>query len=80
MIIQKPKVFITRKLPKKIETRMMELFDTTLNETDELLSENELIKVFKTYQIIVPSIADKISRKVINEARAIKIQGHGLIA
>ena len=47
MLVQKPKVFITRKLPKKIETRMMELFDTTLNGTDELLSENELIKVFK---------------------------------
>ena len=47
MIVQKPKVFITRKLPKKIETRMMELFDTTLNESDELLSEHELISVFK---------------------------------
>ena len=68
MIGQKPKVFITRKLPKKIETRMMELFDTTLNESDELLSENELIKVFKQYQIVVPSIADKISSKIINEA------------
>ena len=65
MYKKKPKVFITRRLPKKIETRMMELFDTTLNESDELLSEKELIKVFKTYQIIVPSIADKISQKVI---------------
>ena len=68
MMEQKPKVFITRKLPKKIETRMMELFDTTLNESDELLSENELIKVFKNYQIVVPSIADKISGNIINEA------------
>ena len=51
MIGQKPKVFITRKLPKKIETRMMELFDTTLNESDELLSENELIKVFKNIKL-----------------------------
>ena len=47
MIGQKPKVFITRKLPKKIETRMMELFDTTLNESDELLSEKELIEYLK---------------------------------
>ena len=68
MLVQKPKVFITRKLPKKIETRMMELFDTTLNESDELLSENELITVFKNYEIIVPSIADKISSKVIGGA------------
>ena len=47
---------------------MMELFDTTLNESDELLSEKELIRVFKNYQIVVPSIADKISSNIINEA------------
>ncbi len=43
MYKKKPKVFITRRLPKKIETRMMELFDTTLNEKDVLLTEEELI-------------------------------------
>ena len=47
MIRKKPKVFITRRLPKKIETRMMELFDTTLNEKDTLLSEDELIEACK---------------------------------
>ena len=39
MLKKKPKVFITRRLPRKIETRMMELFDTTLNEKDVLLNE-----------------------------------------
>ena len=65
MIQNKPKVFITRRLPKKIETRMMELFDTTLNEKDILLTESQLKAVFKEYDIIVPSIADSISSKVI---------------
>ena len=64
MISKKPTVFITRKLPKKVETRMMELFNATLNDSDKLLTEEELIKVFQQYQIIVPSIADKISKKV----------------
>tara|TARA_B100000700_G_C14908084_1_gene790805 strand:+ start:204 stop:1181 length:978 start_codon:yes stop_codon:yes gene_type:complete len=69
MIVKKPKVFITRKLPVKIETRMMELFDTTLNEADDvLLSEDQLIEVFKKYEIIVPSIADKITTKVLEKA------------
>ena len=68
MKVKKPTVFITRKLPTKIETRMMELFDTTLNETDVLLSEEQLINVFKTYEIIVPSIADKISAKVLADS------------
>ena len=66
MLNKKPKVFITRRLPKKVETRMMELFDTTLNESDTLLNESELIEVFSKYEIIVPSIADNISEKVIN--------------
>ena len=52
MIQKKPKVFITRRLPKKIEIRMMELFDTTLNEQDVLLTESQLIEVFKKYDII----------------------------
>ena len=56
---QKPKVFITRKLPTKIETRMMELFDTTLNESDELLSEDELIRdkdfTLASTETIIPS-------------------------
>tara|TARA_B100000963_G_scaffold361775_1_gene399444 strand:- start:4026 stop:5000 length:975 start_codon:yes stop_codon:yes gene_type:complete len=68
MIRKKAKVFITRRLPEKIETRMMELFDTTLNDTDVLLKENQLIDVFKNYEIIVPSIADNISQKVIENA------------
>ena len=53
MIRKKAKVFITRRLPEKIETRMMELFDTTLNDTDVLLKENQLIDVFKNYEIII---------------------------
>lgn len=65
---KKPKVFITRRLPNQIETRMMELFDTTLNEKDVLLSEEQLIEVFKNYEIIVPSIADNISDRIINSA------------
>ena len=46
----------------------MELFDTTLNENDVLLTENELINVFRNYEIIVPSIADNISEKVIESS------------
>ena len=66
MLNKKHKVFITRRLPQKIETRMMELFDTTLNEKDVLLTEEQLIDVFKNYEIIVPSIADNISEQVIS--------------
>ena len=68
MLGKKRKVFIRRRLPKKVEIRMMELFDTTLNETDVQLTEKELISVFQNYEIIVPSIADNLSKSVIEEA------------
>ena len=66
MLRKKNKVFITRRLPKKVEIRMMELFDATLNNSDLPLTEEELISVFENYEIIVPSIADNISKKIIN--------------
>ena len=34
MTQKKPVVFLTRKLPDSTETRMRELFDARLNETD----------------------------------------------
>ena len=43
IIPQKPKVIVTRKLPDDIETRMRELFETTLNESDKHFSKEELI-------------------------------------
>ena len=35
----KTKVFVTRKLPDTVETRMMELFDVELNLTDTPLTK-----------------------------------------
>ena len=42
---------------------MVDLFDTILNEK-MFYYEDELIDVFKNYEIIVPSIADNISKKI----------------
>ena len=44
----KPKLILTRKLPETIETRMRELFDATLNETDQALTRDELEAAVKT--------------------------------
>ena len=47
MTQNKPVVFLTRKLPDSTETRMRELFDTRLNETDMPMSDDELRAVVK---------------------------------
>ena len=43
MATKKPLVIVTRKLPEAIETRMMELFNTRLNEDDRPMSQADLI-------------------------------------
>ena len=44
----KPVVVVTRKLPQVVETRMMELFQTRLNATDQPMGKAELIEAVKT--------------------------------
>ena len=39
---RKLKVIVTRRLPREIEARMMELFDTRLNEDDQPLDRESM--------------------------------------
>ena len=48
MVRKKPLVVVTRKLPEVIETRMMELFDTRLNDSDTPLTKAALIEAVKS--------------------------------
>jgi len=65
---KKPLVFITRRLPDQIQARMMELFDTRLNESDTPLSQGELIQAVQSADVVVPTVTDSIDRKVIAAA------------
>ena len=64
----KPKVILTRKLPETIETRMRELFDATLNDSDKALSRDELEMAVKTADVLVPTVTDKIDADLIAKA------------
>ena len=64
----RPRVIVTRKLPSEIEDRLSTLFETTLNATDEALSENALKKAVSECDVLVPTVTDKIDADVINAA------------
>jgi len=64
----KPKVILTRKLPETIETRMRELFDATLNDSDKALSSDELEIAVKTADVLVPTVTDKVDANLIAKA------------
>jgi glyoxylate reductase len=68
LTIRKPLVFVTRKLPDAIETRMMELFNTRLNHDDHALSHEELVAAMAAADVLVPTVTDRIDRTVIEAA------------
>lgn len=63
-----PKVIVTRKLPNGVETRMRELFDTTLNIDDTPMTREQLIEAVKVADVLVPTVTDKIDAALINQA------------
>lgn len=65
---KKPVVVVTRKLPDVIETRMMELFDTRLNQDDTPLSQLQLIEAVRGADVLVPTVTDRIDARVLSQA------------
>jgi glyoxylate reductase len=68
MVRRKPLVVVTRKLPEVIETRMMELFDTRLNDSDTPLTKAALIEAVKSAEILVPTVTDRLDSSVLAHA------------
>lgn len=62
------KVFVTRRLPEVVETRMSELFDTTLRHEDTPLGRDELITAMRSADILVPTITDRIDAGMLAQA------------
>lgn len=65
---KRPKVYITRKLPDAVETRMRELFDAELNIDDRPRSREEIAAALATADVLVPTIADKIDAELLSTA------------
>lgn len=64
----RPKIIVTRKLPDTIETRMMELFDVTLNLNDQPFGKAELMDAVKNCDVLVPTVTDRIDASVLSQA------------
>ncbi|MGV1795198.1 2-hydroxyacid dehydrogenase [Rhizobium sp. A37_96] len=65
---KKPKVYVTRKLPDAVETRMRELFDAELNIDDRPRTKDELIEAVRSIDVLVPTVTDRIDAEVIEQA------------
>jgi len=65
---KRPKVYIPRKLPDAVETRMRELFEAELNVNDAPRTREELIEAVRTADVLVPTVTDRIDAALIAEA------------
>ena len=61
----KPRVILTRKLPDSVETRMRELFDTQINESDKAFDKDSLLEAVKQADVLVPTVTDRIDAGII---------------
>ncbi len=61
-------VVVTRKLPEAVETRMRELFEVRLNDTDTAMTEAELAEAMATADVLVPTVTDRIDQKLLAQA------------
>ena len=57
MLQTKPLVIVTRKLPDAVETRMMELFRTRLNLSDQPMTRDELAAAMREADVLVPTVS-----------------------
>ena len=78
MVMDKPLVIVTRKLPDVVEARMSELFNVRLNDDDHAFSAAELIKAANEADILVPTVTDKIDKEVLASARIKMIANYGV--
>ena len=64
----RPSVVVTRKLPEPVETRMRELFEVTLNESDAPMSPEALGEAMRTAHVLVPTLTDRIDQRLLAHA------------
>jgi glyoxylate reductase len=62
---KKPVVFVTRKLPDTIETRMRELFDTRLNLDDTPMTGEQIADALRSADVLVPTVTDHINEDLL---------------
>lgn len=62
------KVIVTRRLPEPVETRLRELFDVELNETDEKMDAETLAAAIARADILVPTLGDEIDQRMLAHA------------
>ena len=61
-------VVVTRRLPEAVETRLTELFDVRLRDSDAPMTRQELVQAMQDADVLVPTITDQINAGLLGQA------------
>lgn len=64
--MSKPKVFVTRRWPNSVETKLQQLYDVTLNEDDRPLTADEFRRALQENDVVCPTVCDSFPADVLN--------------
>ena len=64
MSSERPRVFVVRRLPSAIETKLCERYDAALNATDETYPLARLIEAARNFDAIVPTVVEDVPAEV----------------
>ena len=67
------RVLVTRRWPETVERAMQQRFDTVLNGTDRALEGIELVQAMTEFDVICPTVSDKIDAAVIAGGGRVKL-------
>ncbi|GAB4573188.1 MAG: D-glycerate dehydrogenase [Rhodothalassiaceae bacterium] len=66
--MDRPRVIVTRRLPRPIEQRMSELFDVRLNADDRPMDKTQMAAAVAEADILVPTVTDRIDAALLAKA------------
>ena len=64
--MSKAKIIVSRKWPEEVESRMQELFDVQLNETDTPMSAGEMQDALQNADAFCPTVSDSVNAGVLS--------------
>ena len=71
--MERPKVLVTRRWPAEVERALEERFEVTLNASDRPLSQAELARAVDEYDVLCPTVSDKIDAAVIGDGGRLRL-------
>ena len=66
MQMKRPKIILTRRWPEAAEARLRELFDVSLNASDQPLAEAQLVTALRDYDAVLPTVTDTLTAEVLS--------------